>query len=868
MRRIVSLLGVCAVVFVNQAALGARIRDLPVTLAQPDGSRIDCFLSGDEFFRWAHDAAGFVLTRDAAGVLVYARTLEGEIEPTSWPAGSLDDPTMAALQPGPPAPAALDLGRRRIHAETLSKRPAPRMPNTGQLNNIVVFLRFSDQTEFPDAVSTWDALFNAEESGANSMSRYYQEVSKQQLDIRTSLFPASTGTVVSFLDSHPRGYYQQRSAGNLIGYTSEQEGGERLHDLLRRAVEAIAEQVPPALDVDVNDDGYVDNVCYIARGTADSWADWLWPHMWNLQFGNVAFINGKQVSTYNFQLADVVHQPHVGNGVLCHEMFHSLGAPDLYRYETGSGTYFPVGKWDLMEDNENPPQHMLSFMKLRYGGWIASIPRITASGVYTLNPVTEASGTCYRIDSPNTTSEYFLVEYRRTSSSMFETGLPGSGLIVYRINTAADGNGNADGPPDEVYVYRPNGSLSVNGDPSAAHFSSGAGRTAINDQTNPSSFLSTNQPGGLNLSEVGGAGGTISFRVTIAGSPPPPACATTMGDSNGDAAVNVFDLIAVVNDILAVTPLGEGGRACADLAQPTGSVDIFDLIGIVNLILQGGPEPFSTARSEEEVEPDPVRVLLSCDAGGDARLSFEEADAARVAGIQCAWPGGSGTGAPVLLEAEATTSFSWFESEGVVGGAAGVGGAGGPPALPGVPPGGGRGAPRAAPGRRTAGEWSLHAPLPVRGGGHVVGCRCRLADRPGTFRPPRTGAAGDPGGGPLRPGSDPRAGSHPRYSAESRAGRDADRPGGATRGAGRGPDPRCRRSTPLRASGPGRFDSAPRGDLGRAGCVGSRGRLRGLLRAHCGRRRRRAWSGGADPGHPVEPRLGAMRPPGSVRSVA
>lgn len=665
MRRIVPLLAACAVIFATQAALGARIRDLPVTLEQPDGSRVECFLSGDEFFRWAHDATGFVLTRDAAGVVVYARTLEGEIEPTSWPAGSLDDPAMAGLQPGPPAPSALDLERRRIHAETLGKRPAPRMPNTGQLNNIVVFLRFSDQTEFPDAVSTWDALFNAQESGANSMSRYYQEVSKQQLDIRTSLFPASSGTVVSFLDSHPRGYYQRRSAGNMIGYTTEQEGGERLHDLLRRAVEAIAEQVPPALDVDVNDDGYVDNVCYIARGTADSWADWLWPHMWNLQFGQVAFINGKQVSTYNFQLADVVHQAHVGNGVLCHEMFHSLGAPDLYRYETGSGTYFPVGKWDLMEDNENPPQHMLSFMKMRYGGWIASIPRITASGVYTLNPVTEASGNCYRIDSPNTTSEYFIVEYRRTSSSMFETGLPGSGLVVYRINTAADGNGNADGPPDEVYVYRPNGSLQVNGDPSAAHFSSGAGRTAINDQTNPSSFLSTNQPGGLNISEVGGAGGTISFRVTVAGSPPPPACATTMGDANGDAAVNVFDLIAVVNDILAVTPLGEGARACADLAQPTGSVDIFDLIGIVNLILQGAPEPFPSARAEAAA-PDPVRVLLTWDVGGDARLNFTAADAARVAGIQCAWPGGPAAEAPVLLGAEAATSFSWFETKGVV----------------------------------------------------------------------------------------------------------------------------------------------------------------------------------------------------------
>ena len=111
------------------------------------------------------------------------------------------------------------------------------------------------------------------------------------------------------------------------------------------------------------------------------------------------------------------------------------------------------------------------------------------------------------------------------------------------------------------------------------------------------------------------------------------------------------------------------------------------------------------------MEPAPVRVLLSCDAGGDARLSFEEADAARVAGIQCAWPGGSGTGAPVLLEAEATTSFSWFESEGVVPGA--------PERPPRAPPAAGGGTPP-PPGRAAA---------PHARGGRAAPGPARRADR-------------------------------------------------------------------------------------------------------------------------------------------
>jgi hypothetical protein len=46
-------------------------------------------------------------------------------------------------------------------------------------------------------------------------------------------------------------------------------------------------------------------------------------------------------------------------------------------------------------------------------------------------------------------------------------------------------------------------------------------RTTINDWTNPSSFLADGGQGGLNISDVGTAGNTISFTVTI-GAPIPP----------------------------------------------------------------------------------------------------------------------------------------------------------------------------------------------------------------------------------------------------------------------------------------------------------------------------------------------------------
>ncbi len=188
-------------------------------------------------------------------------------------------------------------------------------------------------------------------------------------------------------------------------------------------------------------------------------------------------------------------------------MFHVLGAPDLYHFTFD--TIHPVGGWDLMETNSNPPQHMGCYMKYKYGHWIASIPQITTPGTYTLNPVTSPTNNCYKIASPNSSTEFFIVEYRSKTSSTYEAGLPGSGLLVYRINPAM--TGNLDGPPDEVYIFRLGGTPSQDGTIDNAFFNSTVGRTAINNSSNPYTFLSNGTVGGLVLCNIGAAGTTISF---------------------------------------------------------------------------------------------------------------------------------------------------------------------------------------------------------------------------------------------------------------------------------------------------------------------------------------------------------------------
>ena len=505
----------------------AFLRDVPQTVVQPDGTVLHLLATGDEYYNRLHDQQGFTVVRDpASGWLVYATKANGGLAPTVLVVGQ-DDPRSLGLVPNLlpdpstlPSPEATYPPPPGMRVRTLGAQNAPEYSH---IQNLVVFIRFSDESEFTTPVPSYDAWLNTTATGAPSMRRYFQQVSYGQLDIQSTYYPLPSGaSIVSFQDSHPRSYYKPYDATTNPGGYQAADRPMREHVLLAAAVNAIASQVPTGLDLDNNHDGFVDNVCFVVSGQAVNadWSNLLWPHRWNMLAGypEVVSINGKQVGDYNLELDGNLG----GSSVFCHEMTHTLGAPDLYRYPTCASdlTVDPVGSWDLMDQNLNPPQHTGAYLKYYYLGFIPQIPTITSSGVYQLNPLTSSTNNCYRIPSPDSSSDYFVVEYRRGPATSdpgypFDTSVPGTGLLVYRIDGDSAGQGNACGPPDEVYIYRPGGTSTVNGAINLAAYSSQAGRTAINDTTDPSSFLSNGSAGGLNISEVGTAGATISFRVTV-----------------------------------------------------------------------------------------------------------------------------------------------------------------------------------------------------------------------------------------------------------------------------------------------------------------------------------------------------------------
>ena len=216
----------------------------------------------------------------------------------------------------------------------------------------------------------------------------------------------------SFNDIHPKGYFRTIYQDPIWGYADAWERQQREADLVDSAVRFIQFMVPSDLNLDYNDDGFVDNIVFVINSDVEGWSELLWPHRTSL-WDRVIYIRGKRVYDYNFQLARNDH--YFSTSTLCHEMFHSLSAPDLYGYEEGGNDHVFVGKWDLMEQNATPPQNMDAYMKHKYGHWIDEIPRADTNGLYTIYPVASSKNSAYIIplNDPFRPNEYLLLEYRQ-----------------------------------------------------------------------------------------------------------------------------------------------------------------------------------------------------------------------------------------------------------------------------------------------------------------------------------------------------------------------------------------------------------------------------------------------------------------------
>ena len=586
--------------------LAAPSFNQPVSITQPDGSKVECLGSGDEYGYRLFDRGNYTLVKETGGYVAYAiPAADGTLKPSGLRYGKVN-PAAAGLTPGiglSPAAMARQLDNYRkkngpvpgdknfpamsmksLYANAAKTGSSSQAASATQYStisrsagftNLVILIRFKD-TKFSMNLSTFDKWFNSTTSA--SLKDYYLKHSHGSLTI-DSFICAKSGSdvnVVCYEDENPIGYYCNKTDANPIG------GKADAGAMKGRAYQWVLDNklIPESKNLDADSNGRVDSICiiYATQVSAEGrtaikdllpagfdpasynpsigWAEALWPHSGGM--GGYTF-NGKSTSSYIQQWGD---GDSLSLGVFCHEMGHLLGAPDFYRYYTGGE---PVGGWSHMAGSPwGMPIGMDMLTRYKYHQFqpdgngdgvldLNDVPVITRSGIYTLYPsylkpdasmdALTGKHVAYHINS-KVENQYFLLEYRKVDANSYDQQLgKQQGMTIARIRT--DLGGNAGGPPDEFYIYRPSENKYVTGpagDLGKAAFAEDWARTEFNYKTDPKCFLEDDSDGGVSIAKVSKAGDTITFEVKIPGSEyvsvtPPTLTVEGAADSTGDYTV-------------------------------------------------------------------------------------------------------------------------------------------------------------------------------------------------------------------------------------------------------------------------------------------------------------------------------------------
>ena len=215
-------------------AFPAWINFEPQTITQPDGTVIHCFATGDEYYNWLHNAEGFTIIQNHQDGFYYYAVLDGiQLVPSTFKAGTVD-PASVGLVPwtniSSDSMEAIRADFLKNHMPAKLQIPGYSSPdntkNEGILNDLVVYIRFSDQSEFTEDTMQYFNMFNNTNTGYNSMQNYFKTVSYDMISIPSWFYPVPPSeTVISYQDIYPRNYFMPYDpVTNPNGYQDDQVG--------------------------------------------------------------------------------------------------------------------------------------------------------------------------------------------------------------------------------------------------------------------------------------------------------------------------------------------------------------------------------------------------------------------------------------------------------------------------------------------------------------------------------------------------------------------------------------------------------------------------------------------------------------------
>ena len=344
------------------------------------------------------------------------------------------------------------------------------LTSTGNIRNLVVFINFKDQVASkvyspldtsnltsanPYANGSISQIKNAFNGTYYSVKGYMSEISNKKLLLTSDFYPKNAnGNVITYQDSHPLGYYLKYSASNTIGYSAG-ESASRKGNLMLNALNSISSQISNPSIYDVNKDGILDYVTFVVP-SMEEYGEILWPT-------TITYLNPIKVEKLGLSMrkAIFVTTPYLrknSNSVndmykcIAHECLHMIGFEDMYDPSGYSSEI--LGPWTMMTNNYG---HPTVYEKSKYGKWIYDIKNITDSGIYSISPNIsnpDTNDVAYKL-SVDGNDSYYMIEFRKKGSSIYEKDIPQSGLLVYKVNPCA--NGNTKGEPYEIITQKNEG---------------------------------------------------------------------------------------------------------------------------------------------------------------------------------------------------------------------------------------------------------------------------------------------------------------------------------------------------------------------------------------------------------------------------
>jgi len=451
-----SLLFILSFCLFTPSAWGVPASPFAILSQQPDGTAIEIFRRGDEFFNWMETPDGYPLVKnEETGYLEYARPLGDTLVPTgiAYRPGTL--PPSGARQHFRPSSPTIDALRRSFFPQEVTPYVSEHWtsrPVSGARKVLAIRVGFVDRALTVAESNTSSAFFGE----TDSVKKYYDDQSKGALQIQSAL--GGTTVLTVNLDAgdanggnHPDGFID---TGGVI--TEHQNEVAFLESVLAKAAMAGVDFA----SFDTNGDGRItpDELCvylivagYEESGSANTPS--VWAHAWFSWTGwgsnHEVSVAGKILSDWAMNGELLATNIPMSFGVICHELGHQFcKLPDLYDVSGNNGG---LGHFSLMaggswggKTGELPgstPVNLDAWSR-KYLGW--ETPQIPSNGLLTLGtPFNGLYAPARLSSSAHRDTEYFLAEVRALAG--WDAGLqglsgfsgadwPGAGILILHVD--------------------------------------------------------------------------------------------------------------------------------------------------------------------------------------------------------------------------------------------------------------------------------------------------------------------------------------------------------------------------------------------------------------------------------------------------